>query len=338
MMSNKPLISVVIIFLNAEEFIQEAIESVFAQTYDNWELLLVDDGSTDGSTNIAWQCAEQYSGKVRYLEHDGHQNRGMSASRNLGIREATGEYMAFLDADDIYLPQKLERQVVILDSYPTAAMVYGATQHWHSWTGKSEDLHRDHRRKLGVPPDTLVQPPTLPILFLQDKAQTPGTCGVLVRREAIERVGGFEENFRGMFEDQVFFYKLCLSAPVFVESGSWDRYRQHPNSHCEVSRVIGTYDPKGRLNPTYGAFLNWLEAYLTEQRITDGELWKALRAGLWPYHHPILYKVSHLATQTEGLLKRIVRRTLPTPVRCWLRAHYSKATPCALKTFIDRSL
>ena len=321
MASNKPLVSVIIIFLNAEEFIHEAIESVFAQTYDNWELLLVDDGSTEGSTHIALQYSEQHGEKVRYLEHANHQNRGMSASRNLGIREAKGEFIAFLDADDVYLPQKFERQVAILHSHPTAAMVYGATQHWHSWTGKIENMRRDHMRKLGVPPDTLVQPPTLPILFLQDKAKTPGTCGVLLRREAIEQVRGFEENFRGMFEDQVFFYKLCLSAPVFVESGSWDRYRQHPNSHCEVSRVIGAYDPERRLNPTYWAFLNWLKAYLIEQRITDGELWKALRAEFWPYHHPILYKVSHLATQTEGLLKRIARRTLPAPVRRWLRAH-----------------
>jgi glycosyltransferase involved in cell wall biosynthesis len=101
MIGNKSLISVIIIFLNSEEFIQEAIESVFAQTYNNWELLLVDDGSTDGSTNIALQYAEQHGERVRYLEHNNRQNRGMSASRNLGIREAKGEYIAFLDADDV---------------------------------------------------------------------------------------------------------------------------------------------------------------------------------------------------------------------------------------------
>src|SRR5919198_1004258 len=105
-----PLVSAIIIFLNAERFIQEAIESVFAQTYDAWELLLVDDGSTDGSTAIARRYAEQHPGKVRYLEHNGHQNRGKSASRNLAIRNCTGEYIAFLDADDVWLPRKLEQQ------------------------------------------------------------------------------------------------------------------------------------------------------------------------------------------------------------------------------------
>ncbi|HEY9653496.1 MAG TPA: glycosyltransferase family 2 protein, partial [Coleofasciculaceae cyanobacterium] len=117
-MSRKPLVSVVTIFLNTEKYIEEAIESIFAQTYDRWELLLVDDGSSDRSTIIALQYAQQYAGKVRYLEHETHQNRGMSASRNLGVRHAQGEYIAFLDSDDVWLPQKLERQVEILESQP----------------------------------------------------------------------------------------------------------------------------------------------------------------------------------------------------------------------------
>jgi glycosyltransferase involved in cell wall biosynthesis len=75
-MDNKALVSVVLIFLNEERFIQEAIDSVFAQTYENWELLLVDDGSTDESTRIAQSCSARYPQKVRYLEHKAHQNRG----------------------------------------------------------------------------------------------------------------------------------------------------------------------------------------------------------------------------------------------------------------------
>src|SRR5438105_1562536 len=104
-MSSKPLVSAITIFLNEEKFLQEAIASVFAQTYDNWELLLVDDGSTDASTEIALRYAKQYPEKVRYVEHRGHQNRGMSAARNLGIRNAKGQYIAFLDADDVWLPK-----------------------------------------------------------------------------------------------------------------------------------------------------------------------------------------------------------------------------------------
>src|SRR5918997_1425231 len=117
------LVSTILPFLNAEKFIEEAIESVFAQTYDDWELLLIDDGSTDGSTRIALQYAERHRGRVRYLEHPEHQNRGVSASRNLGISHARGEYVAFLDADDVWLEHKLEQQVAILSSHPEAGMV-----------------------------------------------------------------------------------------------------------------------------------------------------------------------------------------------------------------------
>jgi len=98
-----PLVSVVIPFLNGEQFLREAIESVFAQTYSHWELLLVDDGSSDASTQIAMRYAQQNGEKVRYLDHDGHLNRGVCASRNLGIRQARGELIALLDVDDVWL-------------------------------------------------------------------------------------------------------------------------------------------------------------------------------------------------------------------------------------------
>src|SRR5215212_9690533 len=160
-MNSGPLVSAIIIFLNEERFIEEAIQSVFAQSYENWELLLVDDGSSDASTQIALRYAEQYPAKVRYLEHPAHENRGMSASRNLGISYAKGEYIAFLDADDVWLEHKLKQQVAILDSHPEAGMLYGKTQYWRSWTGDPEDTRLDFVPELGIRVDTLYEPPTL---------------------------------------------------------------------------------------------------------------------------------------------------------------------------------
>jgi glycosyltransferase involved in cell wall biosynthesis/SAM-dependent methyltransferase len=318
--NNKSLVSVIIIFLNAEKFIQEAIESVFAQTYDNWELLLVDDGSTDAGTEIALRYAEQYPTKVCYLEHNGHQNRGMSASRNLGIMNAKGEYIAFLDADDVWLPHKLEQQVAILGSYPEAAMIYGPALWWHSWAGNATTTNRDAMQKLGVQPDSLIEPPTLLTLFLQNEDFPPSPSGILVRRQAIQ--DGFAEAFRGMYEDQVFFAKLCLEAPVFVASACWYKYRQHPDACCSVAMHTGQYYP-ARLT-----FLTWLAAYLSRQQDKHIEVWsvlqKELRAkGLQPYRHPVLYRLLGCGKQRIGqakrLLKSIVRRTLPAPVRLWLR-------------------
>jgi len=245
-MPNTPLISVITIFLNGETYLEEAIESILSQTYTNWELMLVDDGSTDASTSIAQNYAERYPHKIRYLEHANHQNLGMSASRNLGIRESKGQYVAFLDADDIYLPHKLDWQVRLLEAQPTTAMVYGPTESWYSWTGQANDLARDQPRPLRVQADRLYQPPELFVRFLESTARTPIPTSLLVRRKAIEKIGGFEERFKTMFEDQVFLYKLCLYEPVYVESECLSRYRQHPDSYCSVSRQNGTWDPGSR--------------------------------------------------------------------------------------------
>ena len=132
----RPQVSVVVPFWNASTFLEEAIASVLAQTFESWELLLVDDGSSDGSTEIAKGHAERLPGRIRYLEHEGHANRGVAASRNFGVRHATGQYIAFLDADDVWFPNKLARQTVILESEPGAAMVCGPSEFWYGWTGR----------------------------------------------------------------------------------------------------------------------------------------------------------------------------------------------------------
>ncbi|HYC32345.1 MAG TPA: glycosyltransferase family A protein, partial [Gemmatimonadales bacterium] len=124
-MTPPPVVSVVMIFLNGARFIDEAIRSVQAQSLGEWELLLVDDGSTDDSTAIARAWSGRDPARIRYLEHADHRNLGMSASRNLGIAHARGELLAFLDADDVWFPRKLEEQVGLLRAHPAAGMVFG---------------------------------------------------------------------------------------------------------------------------------------------------------------------------------------------------------------------
>src|SRR5919108_4757895 len=163
---SQPLVSVVIIFWNTARFLQEAIQGALAQTYANWELLLVDDGSNDGSTAIARGYAARDNQRIKYYQHAGHANRGMSASRNLGLRHARGQYIALLDADDVWFANTLEEQVKILEAHPQAAMVYGPLQWWYSWTGRPEDRERDYVENLGVSANTVIQPPRLLSLFL----------------------------------------------------------------------------------------------------------------------------------------------------------------------------
>ena len=274
-MSNDALVSCIVTFLNAEEFVEEAIESVLAQTQGDLELLLVDDGSTDDSTRIALKYAERFPEKVRYLEHEGHDNRGAAASRNLGLRQARGEYIALLDADDVWLPNKLEEQVAILEAHPEVAMVYGLSEYWHSWTKSPEDAHRDHVLKLGVQTDTVFEPPVLStLLYPLGRGTAPCPSDLLLRRAAVERVGVFEEAFRGMYQlydDQTFLAKVYLNEPVYVANRCWDRYRQHPDQCVAVVHEAGQYHAV-RL-----AFLQWLAEYFYAQGVKDPEVWKILQ-------------------------------------------------------------
>lgn len=286
-MSSRPLVSVVTIFLNAQRFIEEAIESVFAQTCDRWELLLVDDGSTDASTRIARHYAQRNPQRVRYLEHEGHRNRGMSASRNLGIRHAGGEYVAFLDSDDVWLPHKLEHQVGILETHPSAGMICGAVNYWRSWTGTTADLGQDIILAVGAPQDRLIEPPELlRLLYPLGTGTAPCPSDLLFRRQALDRVRGFEEQFVGpnqMYEDQALLSKIYLTTPVFVSSACCLKYRLHPES-C-VSVVTGA----GRYHAVRRFFLEWFDAYLVREKLTGTAVWQMVQKALWPYRHPVLF-------------------------------------------------
>ncbi|MEK6288853.1 MAG: glycosyltransferase [Acidobacteriota bacterium] len=307
-MTSNPLVSVIIIFFNARKFFREATESVFAQTYDNWELLLVDDGSTDAGTDIARHYAEQHRGKVRYFEHKGHQNRGMSASRNLGISNAKGEYIALLDADDVWLPNKLERQVTILSSQPQAAMVYGLSEYWHSWKGNPENGQRDFVPELSVESDTLFDPPALVTLsYPLGSAPTPCPSDLMFRREMAERIGGFEESFQGiyqMYEDIAFLTKVYLAERVFVASECWDKYRLHPDSCHSVVKGAGHY------HQVRFFFLKWLKKYLSKQGVEDREIWLAFHKAMEPYwanRHPFANRLAPILNRMFGRNLHLVK-------------------------------
>jgi GT2 family glycosyltransferase/SAM-dependent methyltransferase len=309
--ARRPCISVVVIFHNAGSFLEDAILSVCEQSYEHWELLLVDDGSTDASPAIARRYAAQQPARVRYLEHEGHENRGMSASRNLGISASTGEYVALLDADDVWFPNALQDQVDLLEQQPAAAAVCGVLQCWHSWTGEA----RDARRDFVIGPrwrDRVVHPPDLLLHFLEDSRETPSA--LMIRREVFSAIGGFEEAFRGLYEDQVFCAKLCLHAPVYVSSTCWYRYRHHPTSSCSRATVPESACARSK-------FLEWLESYLQKTgRVTD-----ALSAAI-AVERAAVQPVDKRVKTGPGVVRRVAR-ALPTPVRTWIRDRLGRGAP-----------
>jgi len=274
-MATQPLVTVITPFFNTpRRYMQEAVESVLAQSFAHWELVLVDDGSTGDSTAFAREVAARDPARIRYLDHPGHENRGLSATRMAGVGAARGRYIAFLDADDVWLPRKLEEQTALMEAHPEAAMVYGKTEYWYSWTGEEADLRRDFMPRIGARGVTVVAPPKLLPLYLRGLVAVPCTCSILVRRAAFDHIGGFDDEFRTMYEDQVFYAKICLAAPVLVADVRWDRYRQHPDSMSAGAERGGKEQEARR------GFLRWLERYLVAQGVDDREIWAALHEEL----------------------------------------------------------
>lgn len=299
-----PLVSVVIIFLNpGARYLEEAITSLRAQTLEHWELLLVDDGSTDDASAAARAAAAAEPGRIRHLEHPGHENRGMSASRNLGIAAAAGRYLAFLDADDVYLPDRLAHQVAILERYPEVGMVYGPTMIWHSWQPNA--AMPDEIMALGLATGVPYPPGAVLRRLIETLgAIMPGICSLTVRRAAALAVGCFEQEFRGCYEDQVFFSKICAQETVMLTEHCGARYRQHENSCTAVAQQTGEY--RGALpHPSRERYLRWLAGYAAEKGLHDAALDRALARDLWPYEHPALYR---LMVMPWVLLKLGLRR------------------------------
>ena len=270
---SRPLVSVIVPVYRAEHFLREAIESVRAQTYDAWELLLVDDAGGDGSAAIASEYVAREPDRVTLLSHPGGENRGASASRNLAIRHARGAYVALLDADDVWLPTKLAEQVALLEDNPRVGMLYGNSLYWYGWTNEPADRARDRVPELGVAHDRVIDPPRLLEGCLRGTVAVPCPCSVILRRAAVDRSGGFNEQFTGAnasSEDLVFFAKVMLREPVLVANRIWDRYRRHPDSVYERAKADGL-----AVAARYH-YLEWLRGFIETNDLADDALRSAV--------------------------------------------------------------
>lgn len=283
--SDKPLVSVVLCFFNEELFLEEAIQSVLHQTYDHWELLLVDDGSTDESSGIAKDYATAFGDKITYLQHPYHQNKGLSASRNLGIKKATGAYVAFLDADDVWLPEKLRYQLDIFRQHQEVTVVLAASLYWYSWKSEKET---DTLIPVGAEEGVYKPPQLMLALYPLGEGAAPCPSGMMVQRAVLRRCV-FEELFRGilqMYEDQAFLCKVYLNETVYVSPACHNQYRQRP-----ASLVSNVYE-SGNYHNVRSYYLYWFRDYLHAQPIRYKAVERLLRKAQMPYREPVLYKIT----------------------------------------------
>ena len=188
MTDENPLVSVIIPVFNGARYLRAALESVFAQTYRPFEVIVVDDGSADDSGSVAQSFPD-----VRYIRQE---NKGVAAARNNGIEAARGEFFAFLDQDDLWTPEKLKLQVEYLLSHPDVD--YTLTQ-----------------QKFFLDPGR-----TLPAWFrkeLFDSVHTGWVLGTLVvRRTAFEKIGNFATGYAAANDSDWFFRAKAAGMPMAV--------------------------------------------------------------------------------------------------------------------------
>lgn len=308
MKNHFPLVSVVITFLNEERFLSEAVESVLAQSYENWELVLVDDGSSDASRHIAQEYIQSHPGKIVYAEHERHLNKGLSASRNLGISLARGELVAFLDADDIWKSDKLENQIALMTANPKAAMLCETCEYWHNWQDEEKPNiiiqigaptgHQFDHSKL-IHRDKVFNPPELAeLLYPLGAGEAPSLSGIIIKKEVLKKHTGFEERFKGMYEDQAFLLKIYLNEAVYISSLCHHKYRQRKDSISQKALLDGEYHMARR------DFLEWLEEHVDKYSIEHIKVHKLLKNALDKYRRPTLYSLKNKFLSLYANLKK----------------------------------
>jgi len=292
---NTPRISVVLPLYNGVDFVDETIRSVLLQDRDDFELLIIDDGSNDGSDVLARSWAERHPGTIFYLTHPDRKNHGLSATRNRGISQARGELVAFIDADDVWIEGKLDYQVDIMDRYPEIACVAGAAEYWSSWNGGTDVVKSAGSDLDAVTP----RGQAVRTIYPLGNAQAPCPSALMVRADVLAQIGGFEESFTHamqLYEDQAFLMKLYLDHAIYFSSRCHLRYRQHDASI--VSHVKGA----GQYLAVRNQFLGWFARYLRAHGDVPISIWAALFRARWrPYYRPIL-----------AALRRYKRALLPT--------------------------
>jgi glycosyltransferase involved in cell wall biosynthesis len=294
-----PAVSVIMPVFNQEAWLGAAIDSVRAQRLTDWELLIVDDGSTDGSRAVMQRYAALDPDRIRLLSHPAGERRGAAASRNLGIRQARGRYVAFLDADDLFLREKLAAEVRKLDGAPDAAMLY-APALWR-W----EDGRRaDRVDRIGIEVGRVHPSPELSWrILLERQGDVPCTCAVLIRREAAAACGGFEEGFR-LYEDQTLWAKLFLRHGTLVSPTVQSIYRQHAASTSAAAERNGEYD-FWRPHPAQRQFLEWLAHQAELHGVHDERLRATLRRARLRHRHPKLGRIySGMSRAVRSLSRR----------------------------------
>ncbi|HEX5322179.1 MAG TPA: glycosyltransferase [Capsulimonadaceae bacterium] len=205
----EPLVSCVIACYNRPVFVRDAIQSALDQTYPALEIIVVDDGSTDDTP----QVLASYGDRIKVVRQ---QNAGTAAARNTGVAEASGKYLAWLDSDDAWLPQKIADQVAVAEEHPETEQVFTLCQ-------AMDENGTPPPPSDPIPtPKAIIRDDILRMMVVESEVMTP-SC--LVRREALDAVGGFDPQYSA--EDWELNFRLAQRGPFAFIPAPLTRVRIH---------------------------------------------------------------------------------------------------------------
>jgi glycosyltransferase involved in cell wall biosynthesis len=220
-----PRVTAAITTYNRAGYVAGAVASVLGQTYRDYEILVIDDGSTDDTA----EALRPFEGRIRFHEQE---NQGRAAARNSALRLATGEYIAFLDSDDLWLPDKLTREVRALDARPSVGMVHGHVEMIDDAgepLAKETGAHRaafEHAHRNGASYEGYA----LDCVCL--------TSTAMFRAAALEQVGGYDTGFEAL-EDLDLYLRLLLDSEIAVIGGTpLSRYRLHGEQTSSTASTL----------------------------------------------------------------------------------------------------
>ena len=273
---------------NAERYLGLAIDSILDQTYSSIEILIVDNASTDGTARVI----KSYGDKVRYLRQD---KKGPGAARNRGLEEARGEYIAFLDSDDLWLPDKTERQVKFLAEHPEFGVVYSQ----YEYIDENGELYANKFARRCTQTGWVFED-----LLRHELGLGIGT--MMIRRSSLEKAGNFNEKLITA-EDTDFFIRLAKYCQFGHIEGPVARYRSHQESLTKQQGVPrGTFksldylvERYPELHPSKSSLMSYAYAVRhftrgrgafhkgdyreTRRQTLEAIKYRPLYLGAWPY-------------------------------------------------------
>lgn len=214
-----PLVSVIIPVYNRERWIRESVSSAQNQTFDNIEIIVMDDGSTDRTA----ETVKELAGKDTRIHYHFQSNLGPASARNAAIQASRGDCIAVLDSDDLWQPEKLAAQMETVSSHPEVDFIYCAG------TVIDEDANVNHKKTQELRPVKLYTAES--ILFEQVRIFT---SGVLFRRRCLEKSGMFDESMK-FFEDVDLWFRILLFHQGCFIDRDLIQKRDHPESYASTS-------------------------------------------------------------------------------------------------------